>query len=70
MNGVMGFDEFKSFCDTIGRSMKIEEFQNEIMKKCQSTDRNGIGGEQGITVQGLKDFFYNELTLLLRQTGK
>jgi hypothetical protein len=65
-NKVLGYDEFKSFYECIGRSISLEEFRKDILRKFQSTDKGGLGGEEGITLQGFKDFFLEELTFLIR----
>jgi hypothetical protein len=58
MNNVLGYREFKGFCDCIGRNeITYQDFVHEILSKYQSTDNNGLGGEEGLTINGFKDFF-------------
>jgi len=57
MNNVLGFTEFKSFYECIGRQITREEFKNDILNKFQSVDKGGLSGEEGLTLQGFKDFF-------------
>ena len=66
---VLGYYEFKGFCDCIGRSMSPKQFKEDCLKKFSSARaiyEDGSLGEFGITVDGLKEFFHEDL----RVTGK
>ena len=57
MNRVLGYREFKGFCDAIGRNLTYADFRDSYVRKYQSTGADGIGHEEGLTLNGFKDFF-------------
>lgn len=57
MNRVLGYREFKGFCQCIGKDLDYNEFINDYLENFQSTDKGGLGGEEGLTMNGFKDFF-------------
>ena len=57
MNKVLGYEDFKGFCDCIGRELSEEEFKNEYLGKYQSSDQDSVNGVEGLTLNGFKDFF-------------
>jgi hypothetical protein len=69
-NKVLGYSEFRVFCDCIGRGLTFQDFQDDYLSKYQSTDHGGLGGEEGLTLNGFKDFFLAELVNLTKQTNK
>ena len=69
MNHVLGYREFKGFCDCIGRDLSYQDFIREYLEKYQSTDKGGLGGEEGLTLNGFKDFFLDELNKLIELTN-
>ena len=68
MNKVLGFREFKGFCECIGKqNLSYQDFISEYMIKYQSTDKGGLGGEEGLTLNGFKDIFLQEYIGNLKQ---
>lgn len=58
MNKVLGFREFKGFCDCVGiYNLTYQSFISDYLQKFESTERSGLGGEEGLTLNGFKDMF-------------
>ena len=57
INKVLGFKEFKGFFDCIGKKLTQQQFSNEYINKFQSTSKNSLSGEEGLTLAGFKEFF-------------
>ena len=73
MNNVLGFQEFKGFLQAIGKhgdKLTPQEFRSQYLKKFQSTDKGGLAGEEGLTLKGFKDFFYDEIQNYIKETNK
>ena len=49
---VLQFNEFKGFCECIGKSeaMLKEQFKKDLLKKCQSVTKGEADGEEGLTL--------------------
>jgi hypothetical protein len=70
-NGVLGLEELKGFMDCINKTERFEEadFMRNIYSKYQSTkDIPGLQ-EQGLSLNGFKDFFYDEFIKLTKMTN-
>lgn len=61
MNKVLGYREFKGFCDCVGiNNITYQTFVSDYLSKFESTERSGLGGEEGLTLNGFKEMFLFE----------